>query len=155
MKKLIGALLASVILATTAVPADAASRVQVGRLACDVEPGVGLILGSSKDMTCVFHRDGHRNEVYRGNISKLGLDIGVTRRTHIEWLVFAASNTQVRSRALAGNYVGGSGEATFGVGLGANWLIGGSRRGFALQPLSIQAQTGLNISVALAGLTLR
>jgi hypothetical protein len=156
MKKLIGALVASIVLATAAVPADAAqARVQVGRLSCNVQGGVGLILGSSKSMTCVFHRDGHRNETYHGTINKLGLDIGVTRRTRIEWLVFAATNTQLRSRALAGNYVGGSGEATVGVGVGANWLIGGSRRGFALQPLSVQAQTGLNVSLALAGLTLR
>ena len=36
--------------------------------------------------------------------------------------------------ALAGTYVGASTEATLGVGLGANWLIGGSHKSFALQP---------------------
>jgi hypothetical protein len=68
--------------------------------------------------------------------------------------VFSGSSVSVKKRSLAGTYVGGSSEATLGVGLGGNWLIGGSKRGFALQPWSIQAQTGLNLSVAFAGLTL-
>lgn len=46
-------------------------------------------------------------------------------------------------------------EATVGVGLGGNVLIGGSNRSFALQPFSGQAQTGLNVAFGLAGLTLR
>ena len=130
-------------------------RVQVGVLSCDAEPSVGLIIGSSKGLDCAFKRRGHRTEYYSGNLSKLGLDLGMTRRTHIEWLVFAAADTNVSRRSLAGRYVGGSAEATLGVGLGATWLIGGSRRSFALQPVSVQAQTGLNVSFALSGLTLR
>ena len=47
-------------------------------------------------------------------------------------------------RSLAGTYGGIGAEATVGYGIGANALIGGSRRGFILQPLSVQAQTGLN-----------
>ncbi len=154
MKKLLAAAIAATVLASAGV-AQADTRVEVGRLSCDVEGGVGLILGSSKDMTCKFIRKGKKTEVYHGQINKLGLDIGVTGRTHIEWLVFSAANTKYGPGSLRGTYVGGSAEATLGVGLGGNWLIGGSRRGFALQPLSIQGQTGLNYSVALAGLTLR
>lgn len=154
MKRQILAAVAA-LLFTTGI-ADAASRqVQVGRLSCDVEAGFGLILGSSKDMTCTFTRKGHKAEVYSGTISKVGLDVGITGKTHIEWLVFAAAKTPITKRALAGTYVGGSGEATFGVGLGANWLVGGSKKSFALQPWSVQAQVGLNASLALAGLTLR
>ena len=36
-----------------------------------------------------------------------------------------------------------------GVGLGGNWLIGGSKKAFALQPWCIQGQTGLNWSLDL------
>lgn len=154
MKKLIAAALAVIALSVAAVPAQAESRVQVGRLSCDVDPGVGLIIGSQKDMTCKFIRKGHKTEVYEGTIRKVGLDIGFTDRTRIEWLVFSGSTVGVKKRSLAGTYVGGSSEATLGVGLGSNWLIGGSKRGFALQPWSIQAQTGLNLSFAFAGLTL-
>jgi hypothetical protein len=153
MKKIIAAALAALVL-STAGAAQAQSQVQVGRLSCEVEGGIGFIIGSSKDMTCRFIRKGHRDEIYRGNISKVGLDIGITGRTKIEWLVFSGSTSRVAPRSLAGTYAGASAEATLGVGLGANWLVGGSRNGFALQPLSIQGQTGLNYSVALAGLRL-
>ncbi len=152
MKKFLMAL-AALALSTT-MGAAAESRVQVGRLACDVDPGVGFLIGSSKDMTCKFYRKGHRTEVYEGTIDKLGIDIGITAATHIEWLVFSARSTEVRRGSLSGTYVGGSAEATLGVGLGGNWLIGGSRKGFALQPWSIQGQAGLNYSVALSRLTL-
>lgn len=149
----IAALVGLAILAPAASGAQE-SRIQVGILSCDVEGGVGLLLGSSKDMVCSFERRGRDTEIYEGTINKLGLDVGITGETRIEWLVFSASDTRVGPRSLAGTYVGGSSEATLGVGLGANWLIGGSRRGFALQPVSIQAQTGLNLSVALSQLTL-
>jgi len=152
MKKLLAAALAAVVLSTTAAVADA--RVQVGRLSCAVDGGVGFIIGSSKDMTCKFIRKGAKTETYYGNIKKLGLDIGVTGSTQIEWLVFSASSTKVGKGSLKGTYVGGSAEASLGAGLGANWLIGGSRKGFALQPWSIQASTGVNLTWAFAGLTL-
>jgi hypothetical protein len=157
MKRLVLAALAAATLVAGLVPAAEAAprRVQVGRLACNVEPGIGFIIASSKDLNCVFYRRGFRPEHYSGNISKLGIDIGVTALTHIEWLVFTSTNTRYTHRALAGRYVGASAEATVGVGLGANWLVGGSRRAFALQPLSVQAQAGLDYSIALASLTLR
>lgn len=153
MKKLLAAAVAALMLAAPGA-AQAAAQVKVGVLTCHVEPGVGFIIGSSKDMTCSFKRSGHKTERYHGNIKKLGLDIGVTGRTEIVWLVFSASSTKYGRGSLAGTYVGGSAEATLGVGLGGNWLIGGSKRGFALQPWSIQGQTGLNYSVAFSGLTL-
>lgn len=152
MNKLILAA-AAVVLATGAASAQS-DRVQVGRLSCDVDPGVGLIIGSSKGMSCEFIREGHPSEVYEGTITKVGLDIGITERTHIEWLVFALAGQTAEDRALAGTYVGASSEATVGVGLGANWLVGGLDKSFALQPWSIQGQTGLNLSVAFAALEL-
>jgi len=156
MKKLIATALAALVLATAgAGSAQAQSQVQVGRLSCDVEGGIGFIIGSSKNMTCRFIRKGYRTETYQGQINKLGLDIGITGQTKIEWLVFSGSTTRVGPRSLAGTYAGASAEATLGVGLGANWLVGGSSRGFALQPWSVQGQTGLNYSLAFAGLTLR
>lgn len=154
MKKLIAAALATVVMASSAGVAQAETRVQVGRLSCDVEGGVGLLIGSSKDMSCAFYRKGHKTEYYDGRIDKLGLDIGVTGQTQIEWLVFSGASTKYGPGSLSGTYVGGSAEATIGVGLGGNWLIGGSKRGYALQPFSIQGQTGLNYAVTFTGLTL-
>jgi hypothetical protein len=156
MKKLIAAAAAAIVVAGSGMAgvAYADAQIQVGRLSCDVEGGIGYLIGSSKDMSCAFSRKGHKTEYYDGNISKFGLDIGITRKTHIEWLVFAAQDTSIGSHALSGTYVGGSAEATVGVGVGANWLIGGSHRSFALQPWSVQGQTGLDASLAFTGLTL-
>ena len=42
-----------------------------------------------------------------------------------------------------------------GAGLGANVLLGGSERTVALQPVSVQGQTGLNLAVGVAALELR
>jgi hypothetical protein len=154
MKKFLAAAAAALMLLAAPGAATADAQVKVGVLTCHVEGGIGFIIGSSKDMSCTFKRSGHKAEHYDGNIKKLGFDIGVTGRTEIVWLVFSGSSTRYGRGSLAGTYVGGSAEATLGVGLGGNWLIGGSRRGFALQPWSIQGQTGLNYSVAFAGLTL-
>ena len=47
------------------------------------------------------------------------------------------------------------GSAAVGVGGNANALVGGSNDLIALQPVSVEGQTGLNIAVGVAGLTLR
>jgi hypothetical protein len=54
MKKLLAATLLSAALASPAV----AGGVKVGVLTCQVDGGVGWIVGSSKDVDCVFDRTG-------------------------------------------------------------------------------------------------
>ena len=46
-------------------------------------------------------------------------------------------------------------RATVGVGVGANALVGGSNNTIALQPVSVQGQTGLSVAAGVAGLDLR
>ncbi|NOZ31528.1 MAG: DUF992 domain-containing protein [Alphaproteobacteria bacterium] len=147
-------LAAAAALALSVIPAAADPSVQVGRLSCTVEGGVGLIITSTKALNCTFTKKDGSHEHYSGKITKIGLDIGITKSTQIEWLVFTAAGKSYSSRAMAGNFVGASGEATFGAGLGANWLIGGSKNAFSLQPWSVQAQTGFNLSLAGTILTL-
>lgn len=130
-------------------------RVQAGTLNCDVSAGLGLIIGSQKEVTCQFlpaDASGPR-EVYVGVINKFGLDIGATAQGQMIWNVFAPTNRPVA--ALAGNYVGAGAEATVAVGLGANVLVGGSNRTIALQPISVQGQTGLNVAAGVTELRLR
>lgn len=137
----------------TATPASAKSGVKIGALNCRVEGGVGLILGSSKKMSCRFNpAGGGRTERYTGRISRIGVDIGFTTKSYMTWAVFAPGKT--KRGALAGSYGGASAEATIGVGLGANVLIGGFKKTIALQPLSVQGQEGLNIAAGIAGLSL-
>ena len=55
---------------------------------------------------------------------------------------------------LAGNYFGVNAEASVVTGGGANLMVGGFRRSFTLQPLSVQAQTGVNLAVAVSAMEL-
>jgi hypothetical protein len=139
-----------------AAPAEAQtrSRVEAGVLECNVEGSVGLILGSQRQMACRFNSADRRySETYYGRVTRVGLDVGVTGRAKMLWAVFAPTR-QIRRGALAGNYAGVSAEASAGVGAGANALVGGSNRTIALQPLSIQAQTGVNLALGISGLEL-
>jgi hypothetical protein len=153
MRPPILASLAAAFIASTALPVQAKSGVNVGVLSCTVEGGVGLILGSSKSASCVFQKSGGGRERYRGRIGKVGIDIGVTGKSYISWAVFAPG--KLGRGALAGSYGGASAEASAGLGLGANVLIGGFKKSVALQPLSVQGQTGLNVAVGITSLTLR
>jgi hypothetical protein len=56
--------------------------------------------------------------------------------------------------ALSGNYVGATASATAGVGVGANVLVGGSGNSIALQPVSIEGNTGLNVAAGIGAITL-
>ena len=143
--------LAALGLLPTAV--NAASGVKVGMLSCDISGGIGLILGSSKAIDCMFQPSGNGPpEHYAGHITKLGVDIGITGKSVVVWAVFAPG--KVNRGGLQGTYVGATAEATAVLGLGANALVGGSNKSVGLQPLSVQAQTGLNVAAGVAELTL-
>ncbi|HWM83192.1 MAG TPA: DUF992 domain-containing protein [Pseudolabrys sp.] len=144
-----------VVMISGPVLAQAPDRTRVGSLTCDISGGIGMIITSKKSVACVFtpaNADAPR-EVYTGSITKFGIDIGATAGGEMIWSVFAPSNRQFG--ALAGDYIGGSAEATVGAGLGANVLVGGSNRTVALQPVSVQGQTGLNVAAGVTGLQLR
>lgn len=140
--------------AATLAPANAAGGVEVGILNCSVAGGTGFIFGSSKSLSCTFQHVDGRSEGYVGEINKWGIDIGTTTRTTVIWGVFAPSR-DVPPGGLAGHYAGLSAEATAGVGLGANAMIGGFEKSIALQPFSVQAQEGLNFAAGIGGLELR
>jgi len=148
-----GAVVVAGLLATIAAPAEAQPRrVQVGQLACSLSSSVGLIVGSQRNVNCVFHSEGAPDENYTGTLTRVGLDIGVTTGGAILWGVFADTNRY--SGMLAGTYAGASAEASIAAGLGANVLVGGSNRTVALQPLSVQGQVGLNIAAGIGALEL-
>ena len=146
---------ASVAISTTSAQTAVAQQgVKIGALRCEVSGGLGLIITSSKEMQCVFtSARGHR-EHYYGTVRKFGLDIGATDKGVLAWDVFAPSSGPERG-ALAGDYVGVDASATIGAGFGANALVGGFGRSFTLQPLSIQAQTGLDLAGGVSLMTLR
>ena len=145
-----GAALAALATLSTA---QAQTRVEVGVLSCTARGSTGFIIGSSRELRCRFKRQG-RDEFYRGFVSKFGLDIGSTKQVVISWAVLAPT-ANLPPLSLNGTYAGVSAEATVGVGVGANALVGGSVRSIVLQPLSVQAQEGLNIAAGVSSLQLR
>ncbi len=154
MKKLAIAALLALSLAVSPALAKNNKGVKIGVLSCDVSGGVGLIFASSRSVDCTFERTvGGRNERYKGTIDRLGIDIGVTGKAVMAWVVFAPG--KLKRGALAGSYGGVSAEASVAVGLGANVLLGGSNKSIALQPLSVQAQTGLNVAAGIAAMRLK
>jgi hypothetical protein len=128
---------------------------RLGTLSCTVAGGVGMILGSNKAVSCDFKRRNGVAEHYVGSIGKLGIDIGVTRKAYLSWIVYNVQPTTAGEGALAGSYVGASAAASVGIGLGANALVGGTAKNFGLQPLSAETSTGLNVAAGVAQLQLR
>jgi uncharacterized protein DUF992 len=142
------------LLASAAASEAQQGRVQVGVLECRGGASVGFIVGSVTNLGCVLRADGRPDQPYVATIRKVGLDLGITQETGLAWAVFAPTE-QLGPGDLSGNYAGAQGSASVGVGVGANVLVGGSANSIALQPLSLQGSTGLNVAVGLEGLELR
>jgi hypothetical protein len=128
-------------------------RVQVGTLACSLSSGIGLVVGSQRNVNCDFTASGAPVEHYTGTMTRIGLDIGVTTGGAIIWAVFADTD-RYAAGMLTGTYAGASGEVSIAAGLGANVLVGGSSSTVALQPVSVQGQVGLNIAAGVGALEL-
>ena len=147
------AVIAAALTCAIAPPARA-ERSRVGQLQCVSEPRIGLGLGSAQSLRCVFQaRNPPRQYVYVGRIRRVGIDLGATTAGTLSWAVFAR-NSRIGPGTLRGSYVGASGSVAVGPGLGANVLIGGSRRTIVLQPLSVERTIGFNLAAGVSRLTL-
>ncbi|HEX4712926.1 DUF992 domain-containing protein [Phenylobacterium sp.] len=136
-----------------AVPAQADSGVKIGTLSCNERGGWGLILGSARPISCTFAH-GDRVERYEGNMTKVGLDLGYQHSGTLVWAVIAPHSDEAHG-ALSGHYAGATASATAGIGLGANALVGGFDRSIALQPVSVEGTTGLDVAAGIGAMTLR
>jgi hypothetical protein len=134
--------------------ASAAPGVRVGTLECRVQEGWGHVIASDRDMSCMFRPVDGRTQHYRGSLRRYGLDLGYTSDAALIWAVVAPSS-EVGSGALEGDYAGVSAAASAGLGLGANVLVGGLDRSIALQPLSVEGNTGVAIAAGVGVITLR
>src|SRR5580704_17109548 len=134
--------------------ASAQSQARIGTLSCDVSAGVGFILIQKQSLACIFTPDGGGPSIrYKGQIAEYGVALGAIDKGHLIWAVIAATSG-IPPGALAGDYAGVGAEATAGVGLGANVLVGGTGRAFSLQPLSVEGQIGVNIAAGITKITL-
>jgi len=154
-------LLVTLVLAALAAPADAQAPVspgapwaQVGVLTCRLNPSIGFIIAGHQSMQCNYAPAGSGlPQAYEGAINTVGLDVGVTAGGVLAWTVFAPTQG-IAAGALAGEYIGASGDIGFGLGAGANVLVGGSGRTFALQPLSLEGSVAVNIALGVSMLKL-
>jgi hypothetical protein len=144
---------AAMLVAVTA-QAQQPQTVQIGVLNCRGGASVGFVVGSVTNLGCLLQASGRPDQPYVATIRKVGVDLGITQETALSWAVFAPVE-RAGIGDLSGNYAGAQGSASFGVGLGANVLVGGSANSIALQPLSLQGSTGVNVAAGLESLELR
>ena len=126
---------------------------RAGILQCQGGQNVGFVVGSATSLECVFQSEGRRPEPYIATVHRFGLDLGVTDQTRLSWAVNAPTG-RVGRGDLAGNYGGVGANASVGVGGGGNFLVGGPQNAYALQPISLQGQTGLNVAAGVANIEL-
>jgi hypothetical protein len=145
--------IAAAALAGTIASANAVPAVQAGILECRGGQNVGFVVGSVANLECVFQSPGRRPEAYIATVRRIGLDLGVTAQTQVRWAVNAPTS-RLGFGELAGNYGGVGANASIGIGGGGNFLVGGPRNAYALQPISVQGQTGLNVAAGIASIEL-
>ena len=142
-------------LQATTVRAQPKTWTQVGMLTCRLNPSIGFVIFGHQSMECRFVQNPPLPpQLYEGALNTVGLDVGITAGGVMGWAVLAPTAGSPPG-ALAGEYVGATGEVGLGLGAGVNVLIGGSGRSFALQPVSVEGSVALNVTVGLSGLQLR
>ncbi|WP_316163145.1 DUF992 domain-containing protein [Bradyrhizobium sp. SZCCHNRI20481] len=145
-------LLLSITLLVSVAPfaqAHANRPMRAGVLECAGRKTSGKLVMSQSRLRCVFRSQGRQPERYVAKVRRYGLDVGLTDETRMAWAVSAPVNDFGRSE-LRGRYGGLSANAAALVGFGGSFLVRDTDRAAALQPISLQGQTGLNIA---AGIT--
>ncbi len=127
-----------------AVTTPARADVEVGMLSCRSLGTTSYIIVSDQPFNCIFTPSaGGPIQYYQATIHRVGAQVGFSSNVALGWAVFAPT-PRVGPGALAGVYGGVSAAAAIGVGVGANGLVGGNNS-FALQPVSVEGQSGLNV----------
>ena len=154
----IGSLVAALAVIVTA-PASAQTPrnwAQVGMLTCKLNPSIGFIIAGHQSMECRYVPSNNMGppQAYEGALNTVGIDLGISAGGVLGWAVLAPT-VGIPAGALAGEYVGASGDIGIGLGAGANVLIGGSARTVALQPVSLEGSVALNVALGVSSLKLR
>lgn len=149
-------LAAAALLSALALPAGAEAGTRLGLLTCQSDGALAYVVGSTKDYLCVFKpaERGAAAEPYVARLDTVGVDLGITGRQDLSWIVFAGSTQPGAPTSIAGNYYGISADASVAAGGGAKILGGGPDNGFTLQPTSLQAQFGLNATAGISRFSL-
>ncbi len=145
---------AATLLGLSFIATPPASAGEVGMLTCRSPQPTNYILWSSQTYSCVFQSSvGGGTQSYSAVINRAGAEVGTSSNVGMAWVVVALSG-QVGPGTLAGGYGGASAGAAVGIGGRANVLFGGYPNSFALQPVSLEGETGLNVRATVTGLWL-
>lgn len=154
LSKMALVLAGATLLATPAFAQDGKAGVKIGVLTCAVEGETNFIVGSRATLDCTYEEaNTNQMERYTGTVRDFGLDIGTTNNATLVWAVMAPT-TDIDPGALEGTYGGLTAGASVGVGVKANALIGGFNESVVLNPVSVESQTGVNLTLGVSQLTL-
>ena len=73
-------------------PMAARADTNIGSLVCNVSSGFGYLIGSNRNVSCVFNRSNGTVERYTGQIRDWGFDLGYFHAGSIVWGVIAPGN---------------------------------------------------------------
>jgi hypothetical protein len=151
----VGRALCGAVLLAAFAPGVAAAGDRAGALQCRLSGNGITILIENQELDCVFQDDdeGVSPVHYLGKLTKVGANITINGPGEAIWLVGAATG-HVGPGALAGQYAGPNTSVKLGVGGGGALLVGGSDNTFSLQPLQLEAGTGVGVTAGIESLTL-
>ena len=134
--------------------ASAAPPVRAGILQCQGGQNVGFVVGSvTSSNACSRAKAAGRSPISQPSAVTASISASPIRP--------GSPGPSTRRPAgvgrgeLAGNYGGVGANASVGVGFGGNFLVGGPQNAYALQPISVQGQTGLNVAAGIADIQLQ
>lgn len=147
--------IAAMLLAAAFAPGAASAGDRAGVLQCRLSGNNVSLLVENQELDCIFRDDdeGVLPAHYIGKLTKVGANITVNGPGEIAWGVVAATG-HIGPGALAGAYAGPNTSVKVGVGGGGALLVGGSGDTVSLQPLQLEAGTGLGVTAGVESLTL-
>ena len=93
------------------------SWTQAGMLRCNLNPSIGFVIFGHQSMECKFQPAvSGPVQAYDGAINTVGLDLGASGGGKFAWAVFGSASG-IPNGALAGEYVGASGDIGLGLAL--------------------------------------
>jgi hypothetical protein len=122
-------------------------------LECRGGPNIGMIVGSVTNLG-VFRAQGRPDDLYTARITKVGIDLGITTETALSWAVFAPTVQFGPGRPLR-KLCGRRRQRRRCCRCGRQCLDWRIANSFALQPLSVQGQTGLSVAGGVQSMELR
>lgn len=160
MTKTIAFVLAATAAASLSPVAEARGMTmrQAGTLTCNMDPALGLVLGSVRGVSCAYDRLDRRGrivrETYAGRMDRAGFDVGLTGAQTVSWRVSTPGGMSRRGM-LSGTFSGSSSDASVVVGAGTRSMFGEDGRPVTLDPVGNSGQVGIGLGFGVSGLDLR